>query len=72
MVGWSLYLGAGQRAFCMWTRERDTAKEEWRKRAGRVNKWGEKRMQKIQVKALFRYTRNKCRNPGHTLVLISL
>lgn len=25
-------------------------------------------MQKIQVKALFRYTRNKCRNPGHTLV----
>lgn len=42
-MGGSLYLGAGQRAFCLWTRERDTAKEEWRKRAGRVNKMeGEK------------------------------
>lgn len=56
---------------CVDKGERYSEKER-RKRVGRVSRRGETRMQQIQVKALFRYTRNKCRNPGHTLVLISL
>lgn len=71
LVGGSFYLRAGQRAFCVGARD---SEKEGRKRelGGWVQSGGEMRMQQIQVKALCAGTRIKCRNPEHTLVLISM